>query len=191
MRETTTYIKLDRNILDWGWYQDSNTFRVFVHLLLKAQIKDEMYMGVKIKRGDAVVSYGSISKSLGITYDQARTAIQHLQNTNEITIKRKQKFLVVSIVSYNRYQDKPQSKNTRKNIPITNPQQSQSKNTRQTLGGQGLQDMDFESNPNQIPITNPNKSQHLKNIKKDSSMRFPNGETLEERKKRLEELRNQ
>ena len=191
MRETTTYIKLDRNILDWGWYQDSNTFRVFVHLLLKAQIKDEMYMGVKIKRGDAVVSYGSISKSLGITYDQARTAIQHLQNTNEITIKRKQKFLVVSIVSYNRYQDKPQSKNARKNIPITNPQQSQSKNIRQTLEGQGLQDMDFESNPNQIPITNPNKSQHLKNIKKDSSMRFPNGETLEERKKRLEELRNQ
>ena len=155
----STFIKLDRNILDWGWYTDSNTFRVFVHLLLKAQIKDEVYRGVKIKRGDVVASYESIGKALSLTYDQSRTAIQHLKTTNEITIKRHPKFLVISIVNYNRYQDKSQSRT--------------------------------QSKPNQIPITNPNESQHLKNIKNKENGRFPNGETAEERKKRLEELRNQ
>lgn len=159
VRDTTTFIKLDRNILDWGWYTDANTFRVFVHLLLKAQIKDEMYKGVKIKRGDVVASYGSIGKALCLTYDQSRTAIEHLKITNEITVKRHPKFLVISIVNYNRYQDKPQSRT--------------------------------QSKPNQIPITNPNESQHLKNIKNKEDGRFPNGETAEERKKRLEELRNQ
>ena len=110
MANPSTFIKLDRNILDWGWYQDANTFRVFVHLLLKAQIKDETYKGIRIKRGDVVASYGSIGKSLSLTYDQSRTAIEHLKSTNEITIKRHPKFLVISIVNYNRYQDKSQSK---------------------------------------------------------------------------------
>ena len=30
------YIKLHRSIMDWRWYDDPNTFRMFVHLLLKA-----------------------------------------------------------------------------------------------------------------------------------------------------------
>lgn len=159
MANPSTFIKLDRNILDWGWYKDANTFRVFIHLLLKAQIKDEFYQGAKIKRGEVVTSYGSIAESLSLTYDQSRTAIEHLKSTHEITIKRHPKFLVVSIVKYNLYQDKSQSKS--------------------------------QSNPNQIPITNPNESQHLKNIKNKEDGRFPNGETAEERKKRLEEIMNQ
>ncbi len=159
MRNATTFIKLDRNILDWGWYQDANTFRVFVHLLLTANIKDNYFMGVKIKRGEVATSYGSIAKKLSLTYDQSRTAVQHLQITNEITIKRHPKFLVISIVNYDRYQDKSQSRT--------------------------------QSNPNQIPITNPNESQQSKNKKNKEDGRFPNGETAEERRKRLEELRNQ
>ena len=159
MRNATTFIKLDRNILDWGWYQDANTFRVFVHLLLTANIKDNYFMGAKIKRGEVATSYGSIAKKLSLTYDQSRTAVQHLQITNEITIKRHPKFLVISIVNYNRYQDKSQSRT--------------------------------QSKPNQIPITNPKESQQSKNIKNKENGRFPNGETAEERKKRLEELRNQ
>jgi hypothetical protein len=159
MRNATTFIKLDRNILDWGWYQDANTFRVFVHLLLTANIKDNYFMGAKIKRGEVATSYGSIAKKLSLTYDQSRTAVQHLQITNEITIKRHPKFLVISIVNYDRYQDKSQSRT--------------------------------QSNPNQIPNTNPNESQQSKNIKNKENGRFPNGETAEERKKRLEELRNQ
>ena len=30
------YIKLSRKILDWEWYGNINTCRVFIHMLLKA-----------------------------------------------------------------------------------------------------------------------------------------------------------
>jgi hypothetical protein len=30
------YIKLYRSLLKWEWYDDSNVFRVFMHLLLTA-----------------------------------------------------------------------------------------------------------------------------------------------------------
>ena len=38
--DQTTFIKIDRNIMDWRWYQDPNTFRLFVHLILRANIRD-------------------------------------------------------------------------------------------------------------------------------------------------------
>lgn len=44
------YIKLSRNLLDWGWYKDANTSRVFLHCLLKANWKDGEYYGVRIPR---------------------------------------------------------------------------------------------------------------------------------------------
>lgn len=40
------WICLHRKILKWEWYQDTNTFRVFIHLLLNANWEDTKYMGM-------------------------------------------------------------------------------------------------------------------------------------------------
>jgi hypothetical protein len=34
------WIKIHRSILEWEWYEDTNTFRLFMHLILKANHKD-------------------------------------------------------------------------------------------------------------------------------------------------------
>lgn len=107
MADKTTFIKLDRNIIHWGWYKDGNTFRVFVHLLLTANIKPGKFMKDTIPRGSLATSIGHIAKSVGITYSQARTALAHLKDTNEIAITKRPKYLVISITNYNKYQDKP------------------------------------------------------------------------------------
>lgn len=120
MADKTTFIKLDRNIIHWGWYKDGNTFRVFVHLLLTANIKPGKFMKDAIPRGSLATSIGHIAKTVGITYDQARTALAHLKDTNEITITRRPKYLVISITNYNKYQDKP-TQNPNKSQ--TNPNQ--------------------------------------------------------------------
>ena len=159
MRDTTTFIKLDRNILDWGWYTDANTFRVFVHLLLKANIKEHYFKGTLIERGSVATSYESIAKSLKLTIRQTRTAIDHLKMTHEVTTKNCGSFLLVSILSYDRYQANRQM-------------------TRHTDDTKTTDDSSV-------------RRQQSKNIKNKEDGRFPNGETAEERKKRLEELRNQ
>lgn len=120
MADKTTFIKLDRNIIHWGWYKDGNTFRVFVHLLLTANVKPGKFMKDTIPRGSLATSIGHIAKTVGITYDQARTALTHLKDTNEITITRRPKYLVISITNYNKYQDKP-TQNPSKSQ--TNPKQ--------------------------------------------------------------------
>lgn len=156
MRDETTYIYIDRNILDWGWYKNANVFRVFIHLLIIANYDKHKFENITLKRGQAATSYNSIASATGLTYAQVRHSISNLKLTGELTVKNYPKFLVISIVNYDRYQRKKQSKS-----------QSNDTQTRSRLTT-------------------------IKEIKKDEEPgRFPNGETAEERKKRLEELRNQ
>lgn len=104
MRDATTWLKLDRNIEDWRWYQDANTFRVFIHLLIHANIRQSDYQLDKIERGEVAITIGNIASALNITYKSVRTALNHLETTGEVAIKRRPKYLVISIINYERYQ---------------------------------------------------------------------------------------
>ena len=114
MAEKTSWVKIDRNITKWGWYQDANTIRVFLHLILTANIKDQEYMGVTIGRGEVATSYPSLSRAVKISINSVRTAISHLKSTGEITVRKYPKFQVISIRNYAKYQDKPTAKGTGK-----------------------------------------------------------------------------
>lgn len=129
MAEKTTWIKLDRNILDWGWYKDTNTKAVFLHLLLTANIKLNRFLGVEIQRGEVATSQSSLAKSLGISIQAVRTALNHLKSTGEITTKQHPRFTVISIVKYDLYQGNQQAEQQASNRRPTGDQQ-QSKNIR-------------------------------------------------------------
>ena len=108
MSDPSTWIKLDRNITKWGWYQDANTSRVFIHLLLKANIEDKMFMGVPVKRGEYIATYPKLARDLNLTEKQVRTAIKHLKGTGEVAVKTYSKFSLVSIENYDKYQNVPE-----------------------------------------------------------------------------------
>lgn len=129
MADKTTWIKIDRNILHWGWYQDANTMRVFLHLLLTANIKPHKYMGVTIGRGEVVTSYAKLAETLEISIRNARTAISHLKTTGEVTIKPHPKFTVISIVNYASYQANRQAERQASDKQVTSNRQH-SKNER-------------------------------------------------------------
>lgn len=105
MQGKNGWIKLNRKILNWQWYQDGNTFRVFLHLLLTANVEDAEFKYDTIHRGEVAVSIGNLAKSTNLTYSQVRTALDHLKFSNEIAISARPKYLVISIVKYNEYQD--------------------------------------------------------------------------------------
>jgi len=132
MAEKTTWIKVDRNILDWGWYKDANTFRVFMHLLLTANVKPHKFMGVEIKRGELATSQKSLAESLGISVQSVRTAILHLKLTGEVTVSQHSRFSVISIPNYDLYQGNQQARRQSANSQLTVDQQ-QSKNIRMDI----------------------------------------------------------
>lgn len=107
MRSRNGYIKIHRGLLDWGWYTDANTMRVFLHLLLIANFTESQFLGVTINRGEAVVTTAELASTLEISVNQVRTALEHLKSTEEITITRHSKFSVVTLKNYTDYQTEP------------------------------------------------------------------------------------
>ena len=98
------HIKLDRKILEWEWYTDANTCRLFIHLLLRANWKDGRFQGVKIPRGSLASSYSSLSDETGLSIKSVRTSLNHLKSTGEVAVERYPKFSVFTVNNYCLYQ---------------------------------------------------------------------------------------
>ncbi len=98
------YIKINRSLLEWGWYQDINTCRLFVHLLLRANWKDGNFQGEVIKRGSVVSSIAKLSAETNLSVREVRTAISHLEKTGELTVTRHSKYSVFTVNNYCLYQ---------------------------------------------------------------------------------------
>lgn len=108
-RDKTTFIKLDRNILDWRWYKETTTKAVFIHLLLRANIRDNDFMTETIHRGELVTSYAALAAETGLTIKQVRTAIRHLKETGEVKVRGHSKFSIISMLRYDYYQAQGQA----------------------------------------------------------------------------------
>ncbi|MBR0085668.1 MAG: hypothetical protein IJL97_03865 [Lachnospiraceae bacterium] len=117
------YIKLFDKMTEWEWYDDPITFKVFMHLLLTANWKDTKWHGIKIKRGQRVISYRGLSEECNLSIQQLRTAMAHLEATHEITHKATQSHTLITVVNYRKYQGDiggdNTATNTQANIPST------------------------------------------------------------------------
>lgn len=129
------YIKLFRDILNWEWWHDINTCRVFIFLLLKANWKDSTWKGVEVKRGSYISSLDKLAVDTDLTRDEVRTAIKHLIKTKEITTQTTRKYTVFSVVNYDMYQNlpteiTPQTPNQSPTIPLLIPSREERKESK-------------------------------------------------------------
>jgi hypothetical protein len=118
------FIKLNRQILNWEWYDDIPIRLTFFHLLLKANWEDKNWKGIEIKRGQILTGSIETPKEIGITRPQFRRAIKLLKRTNEITTKATNKNTLVTIVNYDKFQDSEKEKTNKKTINTTNKEPS-------------------------------------------------------------------
>lgn len=109
------FIKLHRSILKWEWWQDENTRNVFLWLLLNANWEDSRFKGYEVPKGSLVIGRKKLAKELRISEQSARTSLEHLKSTNEITIKSTNKFSIVTITNWEKYQCREVENNQRTN----------------------------------------------------------------------------
>ena len=114
------YIKLHRQIMEWEWYSDINVTRVFIHCLLKANHKDNKWLGKTIKAGSFTTSYEKLSIETGLSVQNVRTALNKLKSTNEITYQSTSQYSIITINNWYKFQ----LNNTQINNQITNDQQT-------------------------------------------------------------------
>lgn len=114
------WIKLYRKLTEWGWYHDVNTRITFIHLLITVNHKDKMYEGKLIKRGSRLVSNKKLAEEIGLTENELRTAIKHLELTGEINKQSTSRNTLITVVNYDCYQATSQTDNEQ----ITNKSQT-------------------------------------------------------------------
>lgn len=120
------HIKLFRQILDWEWYTDTNTTRLFIHLLLKANWKDGKFMGYDIPKGSLATSLDSLAKQTGLSIRNIRTSLDKLEKTGEIDKRTTNKFTIINIVNYKEFQDEKNKTDKQ----LTNDRQTTDNNIR-------------------------------------------------------------
>ena len=105
MATTGGFIQLHRKIIEWEWYQNTNTFRLFVHCLLMANYTDGRFEGKEVKRGEFVTSLSHLAKQTDLTVKEVRTALDHLIWTGELASQSFNRFRIITVVKYDVYQN--------------------------------------------------------------------------------------
>jgi len=98
------FIKIHRSLLEWEWWDDKNTFRLFMTILLLANWKDKKWHGKTIPRGSFWTSLETLSKKSGLTFKQTRTSLNKLISTGEVTSKGANDGRLITVVNYDLYQ---------------------------------------------------------------------------------------
>ena len=154
------WIKLHRSLLEWEWYSDINISRLFIHTLLKANFKDKNWQGITVERGSFITSTETLANETGLSIQQVRTILKKLESTNEIIVKRTNKFTLIKVVNYRVFQELGNDEQQENNNQITSNQQT---DNNQITNEQ-------QTDNNQITTTKEvKKEKNEKNEKKEES----------------------
>lgn len=126
IRMDNGWIKLHRKFLEWEWYCDSNTMRLFIHLMIRANHKLKSWKGITIKPGQVITGRKKLSEELCLSEQSIRTSLNRLKSTNEITIESTNKYSLITLCNYDSYQsintETNQQNNQQLNQQLTNKQ---------------------------------------------------------------------
>lgn len=115
------WILLYKKFQKWEWYDYPTVKIIFLHCLLEANFKDELWQGQLIKRGQFPTSIEKLATLNGLTLQQTRNALKKLLATNEINIQTTNRYSIITVKNYDLYQ--------------TSNKQKTSSNNKQKAGG--------------------------------------------------------
>jgi len=121
------WIKLHRRFLEWEWYDDANTLRLFLHCLLKANHKDKSYRGNLIKRSTFVTSLEVLAFELNMSVQNIRTSLGKLEKTGEINRQSNRVGTLITVCNYDAYQSEETEINKPSNKEATDDQHTANK----------------------------------------------------------------
>lgn len=178
-----SWVKLFSKLIEWQWYKDQNTKSLFIHCLLKANWKDGKFEGMDVPRGSFVTGRKKLSEELGISEQSIRTSINKLKATNEITTKITNKFTIITIVNYEKYQEIKEN--------VTNELTNNLTNEQPTTNQQNLKNNDFSTNNSTNSLTlelleksnvvNQDINQQLTNKNLENAKNQPQSKTIDNR----------
>lgn len=141
MSENKGWIKLHRSLLDWQWFEDHNTTRLLIYLLVSVNYESKKWKGQKINEGELITSNSKLASAVGLSVQNIRSSLNKLKIDNQITIKSTNKFQLITLVKWGELQNKDEATNKQKEPIPTNKQQTNNNQTTTTKEGKELKEI--------------------------------------------------
>lgn len=104
-----SFIKLYRKITDWEWYDDINTTRLFLHLLLTVNFEDKVWHWIEVKKWEIITSLSKLSYETWLSVKEIRGSLERLKKTNEVASKSTNTYSHIQLINWEMYQSKGQA----------------------------------------------------------------------------------
>lgn len=153
------FIMLYKDLDSFEWYTDQNTFKVFMHCLLKVNYSEKKWQGHLIRRGEFITSYEKLAVENGLTVSKVRTALTKLKTTGYITVETNNSFSRIAILGFNSFvaEGKGEQNDTRNDTPIS---------THVNIPNSSSIPNEQHSIDKQLATTNTNNKEEILNRKK-------------------------
>ena len=106
------WIKLHRKMREWQHYQRPSVRLVFEELLFCANTKPAWFHGIKVNRGETMVSIETICAYTGFARATVVAALKILEETKEIKRSKCWRGIRTKIVNFDKYQDNGSSESS-------------------------------------------------------------------------------
>ncbi len=130
------YIKDWRKSLDSPLFKKPFIWHFWGYCLKKTSHKDrDIFMNgqiINIKKGQFVFGRKIASEETGLSEQQIRTCLKHLEKTQNLTIKSTNKYSIITVVNWDTYQqdDEKSTSTSTKEQPAINQQSTTDKNVK-------------------------------------------------------------
>ena len=121
------FVLMHRDILDWEWYQYPTVSRLYFHLILRVNYTDKKWQGILVKRWQLVTSNGHLANELKLSTQTIRTAIQKLQEGKYIGVETTNRFTLITLYYYDKFQSNTSEYNKQSTNQKTNKKLSNNK----------------------------------------------------------------
>ena len=102
---TNGFVLLHRNIFEWNRFDDVYAFKLFLCLIMLANIKDGQYKGQELKRGELTTSVKQLSLATKLSETSVKNSLKKLVESGEIKEEvSPNKFRKITIINYSKYQ---------------------------------------------------------------------------------------
>jgi hypothetical protein len=108
------WIKLHRKMREWQHYQRPSVRLVFEELLFCANTKAGWFHGIKVNRGETIVSIETICTYTGFARATVVAALKILEETKEIKRSKCWRGTRTKIINFDKYQDNGSSESSSK-----------------------------------------------------------------------------
>lgn len=108
------YVKLWRKMQEKGWYKNSKYAHLWVHILIKANHKNNEFMWnnetVIIEDGQFITGRKELSKETGIAESTIERILKMFEKEHQIEQRKTKKFRIISVINWKKYQQDEQQR---------------------------------------------------------------------------------